>query len=248
MNRGPARLRLARQALGFSQQQLASRAGISRQAISAFESGVTDPSPRAALALARALSTTIGELFGTGNPAVPVAAAPVAPPGGPGARVTLAAMETGYVALPLRGAMAGQAGFLPASGLTAGTDRDRRKAGRKIRPLGPARPTLVAAGCDPALPLLAEPLSLLDPPVGFTWWPCPSQEALRLARRRARARRRGAPARPGQRLQHRRCRRTASGGGEVIGFCSWREGLALRPGRAGGISGVKDLAGAGCGW
>ena len=35
------------------------------------------------------------------------------------------------------------------------------------------------------------------------------------------------------------------GGGEVIGFCSWREGLALRPGRAGGISGVRDLAGSG---
>ena len=35
------------------------------------------------------------------------------------------------------------------------------------------------------------------------------------------------------------------GGGEVIGFCSWREGLALRPERAGGISGIRDLAEAG---
>jgi putative molybdopterin biosynthesis protein len=35
------------------------------------------------------------------------------------------------------------------------------------------------------------------------------------------------------------------GGGEVIGFCSWREGLAVRPGRADGISGVRDLAGSG---
>jgi putative molybdopterin biosynthesis protein len=35
------------------------------------------------------------------------------------------------------------------------------------------------------------------------------------------------------------------GGGEVIGFCSWREGLALRPERAGGISGIRDLVEAG---
>ena len=37
------------------------------------------------------------------------------------------------------------------------------------------------AGCDPALPLLEEPLSLLDPPIAFSWWPCSSREALRLA-------------------------------------------------------------------
>ena len=41
--------------------------------------------------------------------------------------------------------------------------------------------SLVVAGCDPALPLLEMPLSLLDPPVAFAWWPCPSQEALGLA-------------------------------------------------------------------
>jgi molybdate-binding protein len=31
-------------------------------------------------------------------------------------------------------------------------------------------------------------------------------------------------------------------GGEVIGFCSWREGLVLRPDVSGGITGVTDLA------
>ena len=31
-------------------------------------------------------------------------------------------------------------------------------------------------------------------------------------------------------------------GGEVIGFCSWREGLALRPELAGRVSGVRDVA------
>ena len=32
------------------------------------------------------------------------------------------------------------------------------------------------------------------------------------------------------------------GGGEVIGFCSWQEGLALRPGLTDGISSVGDAA------
>ena len=59
-----ARLRLARQARGFSQQQLAGMAGVSRQAVSAVESGLSDPSLRAALALARALGMTVEELFG----------------------------------------------------------------------------------------------------------------------------------------------------------------------------------------
>ena len=47
------RLRLARQGRGFSQQQLARMAGVSRQAVSAVESGLSDPSLRVALALSR---------------------------------------------------------------------------------------------------------------------------------------------------------------------------------------------------
>ena len=114
-----ARLRLARRARGLSQQQIANVAGVSRQAVSAVESGVTDPSLRAAIALARALGMTVEELFGRDDAAVPVTAIPVAPLGGTGARVTLAPVEDGYVALPLQGSTASRSGFLPAGGLTA---------------------------------------------------------------------------------------------------------------------------------
>ena len=58
------RLRLARQGRGFSQQQLATMAGVSRQAVSAVESGLSDPSLRVALALSRALGLTVEEVFG----------------------------------------------------------------------------------------------------------------------------------------------------------------------------------------
>ena len=95
-----ARLRSARQARAFSQLQLASMAGVSRQAVSAVESGISDPQLRVALALASALGMTVEELFGSQDAVVPVTATPAAPLGGQGARVTLAPMADGYVAFP----------------------------------------------------------------------------------------------------------------------------------------------------
>jgi DNA-binding XRE family transcriptional regulator len=105
---------MARQTRGFSQQQLAGMAGVSRQAVSAVESGHSDPSLRVALALAQALGLSVEELFGPGEPTAPVTAVSVAPLGGGGAgerpgaepaggvRVTLAPVGDRFVALPLR--------------------------------------------------------------------------------------------------------------------------------------------------
>ena len=174
------RLRLARQARGLSQQQLAGVAGVTRQAVSAVESGHSDPSLRVALGLARALGMTVEELFGPGELGDPVLAQPVATPGGPGSRVALATVGDRFVALPLHADTAARLGFGPAGGLVASPSPG---AGGQVpvRPIGPPRPTVVVAGCDPALPLLETPLGLLDPPLAFTWWPCGSGEALRLA-------------------------------------------------------------------
>ena len=175
-----ARLRLARQARGLSQQQLAGVAGVTRQAVSAVESGHSDPSLRVALGLARALGVTVEELFGPGELGDPVLAQPVATPGGPGSRVALATVGDRFVALPLHADTAARLGFGPAGGLVASPSPG---AGGQVpvRPIGPPRPTVVVAGCDPALPLLETPLGRLDPPLAFTWWPCGSGEALRLA-------------------------------------------------------------------
>jgi putative molybdopterin biosynthesis protein len=229
-------LRLARQVRGFSQQQLARMAGVSRQAVSAVEAGHSDPSLRVALALARALGVTVEDLFGPGKAPPPVTARPVAPLGAPGARVCLAPMGRSFVALPLAGDTAAQVGFASAGGLVSEHDGE-------VLPMEPPRPTLVVAGCDPALPLLQTPLAQLDPPVGFTWWACASGEALRLADaglvHAAGAHLRGrsgeyntGPAR--DRLRH--------GGAEVLGFADWREGLALRPELAGEVAGLGDAA------
>jgi putative molybdopterin biosynthesis protein len=238
------RLRMTRQAHGFSQQMVADMAGVSRQAISAIESGISDPSLRVGIALSRALGLTVEELFGTDDTVVPVAAREVAPLGGEGARVTLALALVGdmHVALPLRGDTVTRAGFLPAGGLVAKTGKDWGRQARTVRPIQPPRPTLVAAGCDPALPLLEAPLGLLDPPVAFTWWPCSSREALALAAEGL-AHVAGTHLR-GQDTEYNigPAAEMLPRGGEVIGFCAWQEGLLLRPDLAGDISGVSDLA------
>ena len=101
----------------------------------------------------------------------------------------------------------------------------------------------MVAGCDPALPLLETPLAQLDPPVAFSWWPCGSAEALRLAAaglvHAAGAHLLG---RSGEYNTGPAEEQLARTGAEVIGFASWREGLVLRPDLAGQVRGVRDLA------
>ena len=271
-----ARLRLARQARGLSQQQLAGVAGVTRQAVSAVESGHSDPSLRVALGLARALGMTVEELFGPGDLGDPVLAQPVAAVNGPGSRVALATVGDTFVALPLHADTAARLGFSPAGGLAAGSPSAPAGVSREarepwnlvpVRPIGPPRPTVVVAGCDPALPLLETPLALLDPPLAFAWWPCGSGEALRLAAaglvHAAGVHRVGpagpaVPAGPSGPARPARPARPAGasgplagsadtadaadipGGAEVVGFASWREGLMVRPGTR--VRGLDDVA------
>jgi putative molybdopterin biosynthesis protein len=237
---GGKRLRRARQARGLTQRQLAGLTGMARQTLSAIESGLSDPSLRNALALARALDVAVEELFEPVSSAPSVVVRPVAPLGSRGARVALALMGDDFVALPLRGDAVSQAGFLPASGLAGGDGK--ADGARLVELIGPPRPTLVAAGCDPALPLLQHPLGLLDPPVAFSWWPCPSRAALGLAAD-GRVHVAGTHLRgPDDRYNTGPAAELLAQGGEVIGFCAWREGLVVRPDLAGSVSGVGDVA------
>ena len=77
---------------------------------------------------------------------------------------------------------------------------------------------------------------------GFSWWPCPSQDALRLAAE-------GLVHAAGAHLLGQGSEYNISPaadllphGGEVIGFCSWREGLVLRLELASAVRGVGDVA------
>jgi molybdate-binding protein len=190
----------------------------------------------------------VEELFGPGEPAKPVTAVSVAPLRGRTDRVALAPVGDRFVALPLRGDSGSGLGFLPAGGLanpanlagTATVTGGRDAGGFElvpVRPIGPPRPTLVVAGCDPALPLLATPLALLDPPVAFAWWPCGSAAALRLARQGlvhvAGVHTQGDSAETGLPLPD---------GADIVGFTAWREGLAVRPDLKPVVTGLDAIA------
>ena len=215
-----------RQARGYSQQQLARIAGVSRQAVSAVESGASDPSLRVALALSRALGLTVEEIFGPGTPEPGVEARPLAPladgaPGDAGGQSATASSRC-----RCRAPRPVQAGFVPPR---AGRLRPARPP---VRPLGPPRPTLVMAGCDPAMPLLEVPLGLLDPPVSFMWWQCASGDGAGTGCTGLGARGRGTPAgRPGTTTSARPAGAPQRRRGDRILLMAGGPGAAARPRR-----------------
>jgi putative molybdopterin biosynthesis protein len=239
--RDGARLRLARLARGLSQQDLAAAAGVTRQAVAGFEAGQWDPSLGVAMALARALETSVEELFGPPAALSPVKAVALgALPSGP-SRVELGQVGTTTVALPLTGSGVIRAGFVPSDGTAIGSDPTSRAC--EVHPIVPPRPSLVVAGCDPALPLLHGPLSRLERPVGLQWWPCGSDEALRLAAA-------GLVHVAGFHLSATAdeepafvtVERLRSADMEVVHFASWREGLAIRPELHASVGDLADVA------
>lgn len=131
-------IRQARLARGWTQQELATRAGISRTAVTEIEAGHLVPSVNAALALARALEQTVEDLF------APAAARPddmlwAGPGTTPGRRVWRAEVQGRLVGYP---AETRPMLTLPPDG--------------PVTPSDVARQTLVVACCDPAAGLLAQ--------------------------------------------------------------------------------------------
>lgn len=236
---GLARVRLLRMARGLSQMQLAGEAGVTRQTVAGIETGRWDPSIRVAIALARALQVPLEELV-MGAPALRSGEALLAPGSRApaGARLRLAEVGGRQVAVPLAGAGGTGLGFAPADAVSRpGPSRSAAggPAGAHLiatQPLALPRCSLLVAGCDPALPLLAGPLHRLDPPIELVWWPCGNRRALELAAR-------GLVHVAGIHVADRPGSRAGAGPGpaiaqaEVVGFAGWRQGWVRRPGGAG---------------
>jgi molybdate-binding protein/DNA-binding XRE family transcriptional regulator len=255
------RLRLTRLARALSQEQLAQASGVSRQAIAGIESGRWAPSLKVALAIARALGSSVEELFGADAP-LPQVDAQVVAEDGDGTtegRVALAAVMGRVVAYPLRNDSASDFGFRPASAVVAPPSSEAEQAstteaGRKsdrrslsAHQIAPLRPTVVVAGCDPALPLISVPLGRLERPLDLLWWPCGSGTAVELLLagqvHLAGVHRPG----PGQGAESGRGERDAAALRGVldivtIGFAGWREGLVARPDLADKVKDLSDVA------
>ncbi|MCU1495534.1 MAG: helix-turn-helix protein [Acidimicrobiaceae bacterium] len=205
--------------------------------MAAVEAGRSEPSLRLALALAEALGMTVEALFGAASRLPTVNVEPLGTLGAPGSRVALAAVGGHLIAMPLGGDAGVRSGFSAAGGLVTGRPG-------VVRPLAPLRPTLVVAGCDPALPLLETPLAHLDPPIAFAWRSCSSEDALDLAAEGL-VHAAGIHVRDGTTGGYNLSAALAhlgTGHGGILGFSAWRQGLVLRSDLAGQVTGVADVA------
>jgi len=244
-----AMLRRARVARGLSQDELARRAGLSRQALGAIESGLYQPGVGAALALARELGHSVEALFGSaGAPALLEADWAEARGGA----------RQGAPALPARPAIAlGRVGgrlvalaqpapamrLVPAAGVLEHA-RGRHAQVAAFRTREQIDATLLVAGCDPAVTILADWMARHRPATTLTPIGRSSRAALAaLLAGRVHA----AGVHLGDReggdynlaaVREALKRRQAI----MVNFARWELGLGVRRGNPLGVRGIADLA------
>src|SRR5499426_2415694 len=184
-------LRQRRQAAGLSQQALATRWGLTRQAVHAIEAGQYVPNTLVALRLARALGSRIEDLFylPEEHPRVEAewmgetlveATAPH--------RIRLARVGQRLLARPLIGA---KHAFTAADGMTVPAAQAARTPGAMERCVTVdllidaqlLEHTVVIFGCDPALELLGAHLTRRYPAFRLLWIQSGSLAALRMLER-----------------------------------------------------------------
>lgn len=138
----PRAIRERRLLQGWSQAELASRVGLSRQAFNAIEGGHAQPSVATALSLARQLCCTVEVLFGGDDSPL----RPTAPPRSvPGTRLWLAEVQ-GRVRTHRLDESAGEVADAVVVAPRRPVDLVGGSAWRR---------TVLVAGCDPALRMLA---------------------------------------------------------------------------------------------
>ena len=166
---GSIKVRAQREARGLTQADLASRVGISRQALGAIEAGRSVPAVDVALGIGRALGVSVEALFERDEPelAVRFGAAEVRR----GGRVCLAHVRGEWAAHPL-----GDDGLRVAADAVADVDAPGQVW--LTRPEVAARENVAVAGCASALGILADRLNAQSGPGRFLWLAQSSGHAL----------------------------------------------------------------------
>lgn len=262
-------LRAARAQRGLSQAELAARAEVTRQAISAIESGKAVPTMAVALRLARALGRRVDDLFRLVDELPGISAELLDAddlPQNETVRVQVANVGGRLVARPLTGS-AGAVLTLPrANGIVRARlevpgdrlqgrgARDERRGSRgQGRRAGPARVdlfvdpshienTIVAVGCDPATGLLADHLKRRHPMMELVVQGGNSLHALEAVAR-------GEAHLAGTHLLDPEtgtynlpfARRLLGDDVRLVTFAVWEQGLMLAPGNPRGIQHAGDL-------
>lgn len=242
VERVESQVRERRIAAGLSQQALAERAGLTRQAVSAIEAGRYLPNTAVALRLARALGCPVEELFRLPDVPPRVRADLVGDVSAGDRRVQVARVGGRLLARPLAGA---SGPLTPADGLLVEATPGGRGAMVDLL-VDPEviEHTVVVLGCDPALSLLSAHLSRRYPSLRLLWTHAGSLAALRgLARGEAHAA--GTHLRDPETGEYNLpfVRRELAGRRlHVVTLTEWQQGLIVARGNPRGIAGPADLA------
>jgi molybdate-binding protein/DNA-binding XRE family transcriptional regulator len=234
------RVKEHRQAKGWSQEELASRIGVRRQAIYDMESGRYLPNTAIALRLSREFGCRVEDLF---VEELPDPSEPIHMVDGPrtmSSRLALGRVRGRLLGVPLEGHAAMGFGFQPADGLLSGK-------GEPLRLLCPPdriEKTVLLLGCDPAFEILGQHVARLAPDSRVHCRFASSMRALNgLAQGLAHLagthlhnvdQRESNVVMAGQKL--------AGAGGRVLGFSQLEEGLMVARGNPLAIRQASDLA------
>jgi molybdate-binding protein/DNA-binding XRE family transcriptional regulator len=245
------RLKLLRTQQGFSQGELAVRAGITRQAVSSIESNRYLPTTAVALHLASVLACRVEDLFSLGAaedivegklighlPQSDMKASPI--------RVKVSTVGSKTVVRPVTGLGEVLSFTVPADGYVVEAHGEtsgamvRVKLSRDRQAIDQA---ISVAGCDPAIFLAGEHMRRRKDQTSLVGWTMGSMAALR-ALQQGEVHVAGLhlfdPATGESNLPF--LRRALKGSNyEVVTFATWEEGLLVRPGNPKSIHAAADL-------
>jgi molybdate-binding protein/DNA-binding XRE family transcriptional regulator len=235
-----SRVRALRQAKGMSQQELARRMKLTRQAVGAIENGEYIPNTAVALRLAQILGCRVEDLFtledvDTGPTVDLVTPAPVDT-----RRLTVVNVRGRWIGYPLSAGREIQEGFLGANSL-----RDGEGTGARL--LGPPEEierSALLLGCDPSLGILSAHLRRWRSEGQLLWLAMGSQPALD-ALARGEAHLAGSHLRDqssGEYNLPQARRALGPTGGLVVAFARWEQGFVLAPGNPLALRTPADLA------
>jgi molybdate-binding protein/DNA-binding XRE family transcriptional regulator len=227
-------------AVGLSQQQLAERTGLTRQAVSAIEGGQYLPNTAVALRLAQALRCSVEDLFALPE-RLPQHPVDIVGRLGNTPRLSVAAVGGRWIGYPLGAGRDLQLGFSSADALLApGAGAARAQL---LVPADRLEKTAVLMGCDPSLGILSAHLSRRNADSRLLWLSAASQAALDAVARDeahlAGTHLRGPGAEDFNLSQAQRA--LARTGGLVIEFARWEQGFVVAPGNPKALHAVGDL-------
>jgi molybdate-binding protein/DNA-binding XRE family transcriptional regulator len=238
-----ARLRTIREEQKLPASEMARRIGVSRQTIYAIEDGSFVPNTAIALRLARALDTSVEELFSLSeesraefeiNAELLTVTAQKLNKGQP---VRLCSVGNRQIAVPASAV----SHYLPEADGVLESASGRSVRARCLRSVPEKVKTLVIAGCDPALSFVEHSLAAS----GFrvVTVPCSSRKALDWLRE-GRVHVAGLHLREPGSAEHNVPivqRLFPKGGVRVVTFAGWEEGLITKQGNPKGIRSIADL-------